>query len=241
MLETVFSHSSSFRVFEAGWLYDSFPFLYTVLCVFIEHCEILWAALVRYYGADKAVLHCLVLFSTFTGYSASFMAPSGRGSFWSPCFCSQAVERLPPDPWCFWAWGRPSEGGTPISVGGGSSSSRFVHSCSSFYINCSNDVLNSDEMLLHCLVYCGPTDSVEANIIHLNSLHLFNVFSHLLLCRLHAALNIRYLKGDISCQYKHGSWNASSPAPPLIWLLDITMSLCHTFVLFLSMLTVEWS
>ena len=30
-----------FRVFEAGWLYDSFPFLYTVLCVFIEHCEIL--------------------------------------------------------------------------------------------------------------------------------------------------------------------------------------------------------
>ena len=35
------SSSSSFRVFEAGWLYDSFPFLYTVLCVFIEHCEIL--------------------------------------------------------------------------------------------------------------------------------------------------------------------------------------------------------
>lgn len=42
----VLDQSSSFRVFEAGWLYDSFPFLYTVLCVFIEHCKILWAALV---------------------------------------------------------------------------------------------------------------------------------------------------------------------------------------------------
>ena len=45
--------SSSLRVFEGGWLYDSFPFVYTVLCVFIEHCEVHWAALVWVVGGRQ--------------------------------------------------------------------------------------------------------------------------------------------------------------------------------------------
>ena len=68
----------------------------------------------------------MVLFSTFTGCLASFIAPSGHGSFWSPCSCSQAVERLVASE----PGGRASEGGIPKSIGGGSSSSLFVHSWS---------------------------------------------------------------------------------------------------------------
>ena len=77
------SCSSSFRFSEAWWLYDSFPFLYTVLWVFIEHCKVSWAARVGWYRADKAVLHSMVCFSTFTGGWSSLVAPSDQSSFWS--------------------------------------------------------------------------------------------------------------------------------------------------------------
>ena len=39
--------TSSFRFTEAWWLYGSFPFLYTVLCIFVEYCKVFWAARVR--------------------------------------------------------------------------------------------------------------------------------------------------------------------------------------------------
>lgn len=39
--------SSSFSVFEAGLLNDSFPFLVAVLCIFIKHCKVLQGPLLK--------------------------------------------------------------------------------------------------------------------------------------------------------------------------------------------------
>ena len=50
--------TSYFRVFEAGWLYDSFPFLYTVLCNTARSFELHWL------GSRGLIRQCCIVWSS---------------------------------------------------------------------------------------------------------------------------------------------------------------------------------